>query len=128
MNDYILLYVSGETPLKYKTPFKGWKPVNQKIGTVRLTLLGSLDAAYASGGIKQWTGRLRTQHNPPAGYGSPEQLLATINHKGPLVFVDHDGVEHAVHSTGQNLESSMTTDWTGDGNKIDYTVFLTEAI
>ena len=82
MNDYIKLYVSGYTQYKYRAPFAAWKPVVMKIGTVRITLLGTLDAAYAAADIKEWNGKIRCDVVPASGFGTPDNLMATLAHKG----------------------------------------------
>jgi hypothetical protein len=128
MNDYIQLYVNGQTAYKYRLPFASWKPVVMKIGTVRITLLGTLDAAYAAADIKEWNGKIRCDVAPASGFGTPENLMATLAHKGAIIFVDNDNVSHTVHATGQISESSITPAWSGNSNTIDIQVKMTEVV
>ncbi|MCB2146598.1 MAG: hypothetical protein KQI81_08995 [Deltaproteobacteria bacterium] len=128
MNDYILLYISGDTPLKYRTPVNGWKPVMTKPASTRLTLLGSMEATYGRGGLKIWMGRIRCRVSPETGFGSPDDLEAVLMHRGSVVFVDHNNVSHTVHITGGVEEHTFTPGRYNANNPVDYNVQMTEAI
>jgi len=127
MNDFIQIYKAEQSQFKYKAPFDGWKPVYNKIGTIRINLAGNIDAAYATKNLKVWEGRLRAHNMPESGFGSPQNLLDTLTYNGPITFVDHKGISHTVHFAGEIDEKSFSPDWYGNSNFIDIKVKLLEA-
>jgi hypothetical protein len=56
--------------------------------------------------------------NPATGYGSPNDLKATLAKRTAVAFVDHYGENYSVHLLGPFPEMSFTPVWDGNSNVI----------
>ena len=106
MNSYITL-----DSYKYSTTQKRWAPTIVKPGTVRFTIEGAIDATYAPNVFYVWTGEIRADASPAIGYGSIDNLKATLVKRESVTFYDHYGNSHTVHIVGDMPESYLQPDW-----------------
>jgi len=113
MNNYITL-----DGFKYVTPFGKWTPVMDKPATARIDLLGGLDVTYGPATWQRWQGMIEVAANPTIGYGSPNDLRATLAKRTAVAFIDHYGENYSVHLLGPFPEMSFTPVWDGDSNVI----------
>lgn len=106
MNKYITL-----DSKKYSTSQDRWIPTIIKPGTVRLTLDASVDASYGPGVIYQWVGEIRADASPAAGYGSHDDLKATLEKRQGVSFIDHMNDTFIVHITGEFPQTHLVPKW-----------------
>lgn len=118
MNNYITL-----DSKKYVTPQQGWIPRVIKPSTVRLTLLGAIDATYGPGNILEWQAEIEAAVSPASGYGSPSDLRTSLQKVVGLSFTDHFSTSHTVHVRGFE-ETSMSPMWDGSSNVVIFNVTL----
>lgn len=118
MNSWITLDTK-----KYKTPQQGWIPRVIKPSTIRLTLLGAIDATYGPGNILEWQAEIEADVSPATGYGTPGDLRESLKKVVGLSFTDHFNGSHTVHVRGFE-ESSMSPMWDGSSNTVIFNVTL----
>lgn len=119
MNNYITL-----DNKKYHTPATQWKPDIQKPATVRVTILGSVDATYGPASIPGWEGEIEAAVTPETGFGSISDLRATLSKCEEVVFSDHYGANYYVHVLGPFQQDSKSPMWDGASNKLSMRVKL----
>ena len=128
MNSYISLGTSKNGAKYYKTPSKLWSPIIIKPATVRITLLGSLDATYCAADFYQWQGEIEGPiTSPGTGYGTISELRAVLAVRGTVYFCDHYGTEYKVHLLGPFKEHSFSSKWDGATNQINVPVLIYSA-
>jgi hypothetical protein len=114
MNAYITL--DGK---KYKTPQKSWTPTELKPATVRVTLLGAMDATYAPATILVWQGEIEVPfQTSESGFGTISDLETSFRKRQLLSFQDHFAVAtYQADVSGQMVKRSNTPKWDGTSNK-----------
>ena len=118
MNNYITL--DGK---KYKTTAKSWKPSVIIPNTIRFNLDGSLDATFGPATIYQFDGTIMAPVTAPTGYGSVDNLRASLQKRQILTFIDHYNTTYSIVSTNYT-EYSLSPKWDNTTNEIGFAVQL----
>jgi len=123
MNNYITL-----DGYKYRTMAKDWTPIVNVPTSFRMTLSGKSDAAFAAGDIKQWAGTIEARVTPEDGFGSIDDLIASVLKRSPLSFTDHFGASYQVIVYGPMKQTSISPKWDGASNVYRIPVTLMEFV
>jgi hypothetical protein len=109
----------------YKTPAKSWNPVTNKPGTVRATLLGSVDVTFGSAAIREMQGQIEAlaqAHLPPNNWGTIQDLRTTLEKCQSVPFTDHLEDDYEVVLIGPFKEDSFTSLWDSAENTFKVSV------
>lgn len=119
MNNYITL-----NNKKYKTLAKDWMPIQETPATVRMTLSGKTDAAFAPSDVMEWVGTLEADNTPETGFGTITDIGTAIAGRAPVTFVDHYGTSYSVIIQGQIRKKSLLPVWDAAKNTFHVQVHL----
>lgn len=120
MNNYITLDTK-----KYMTKHKGWEPIYDKPGVVRLVLSGSIDVTWGPAVITGWRGLVIGPVTAPgAGWGTIANLRTTIQKTDVVGFTDHYGNSGNVIILGSLREDSKSSMWDSPSNEFTVEVEL----
>lgn len=123
MNNYIQLVHPTAGAKKYTTKIQ-WEPSVGKPSTVRATQLSVMDVTYGPAKFKYWEGEIKARVTPATGFGTPEQLEATLNQMGTIAFTDHYGGAAIPVHVQEWKRISNTPMWDGSSNVMFYAVRL----